>query len=115
MPFMQQLGALVALPEIVLAGLALVLLMAGVFRNRESADAATIGAIVRSTVPESGDGHVAATERKVLIAHHDVVIERIEQCAGLGYPDAVVSLGASGLRCGGVHLPTEPFSPPRSR
>ncbi len=46
MPFMQQLGALVALPEIVLAGLALVLLMAGVFRNRESADAATIGAIV---------------------------------------------------------------------
>ncbi|MBM3520114.1 MAG: NADH-quinone oxidoreductase subunit NuoN [Alphaproteobacteria bacterium] len=46
MPFMQQLGASIALPEILLAGLAMALLMIGVFRKEESADQTTVGAIV---------------------------------------------------------------------
>ena len=46
MTLLQHADAVAALPEIVLAVLAMALLMAGVFRKSDSADAITLGAIV---------------------------------------------------------------------
>ncbi len=45
MSFLQQAGAAVALPEIVLAALAMALLMLGVFRKNDATDVVTLGSI----------------------------------------------------------------------